>query len=63
MKVQDYYSEEDFEDLLTEAEANAANDFETTFVSDLRERFDDYGKRMYLSERQRETLERIANDE
>lgn len=62
-KVQDWYSDEEFEDILSDAESNAGNDFETTFCSDMRDKFDEYGKRMFISERQREILERIANDE
>ena len=62
-KVQDLYSEGEFEELLDEAEANAANDWETQFVDDLQAKFDQYGRRMYLSPAQQEALERIANDE
>lgn len=42
---------------------NAANDWEEKFVSDLKDKFEQYGRRMYLSENQREHLERIAGDE
>lgn len=62
-KVQDWYSDEEFEDVLSDAESNASNDFEINFCSDMRDKFDEYGKRMFISERQREILERIANDE
>lgn len=62
-KVQDLYSESDFEELLDDAESNAANDWETQFVDDLKAKYEQFGRRMYLSPAQREALERIANDE
>ena len=61
--VQDHYTEDDFESLLDDAESNAANDWEEGFVSDMKERFQLYGKRMYISAAQRSHLERIADDE
>jgi len=61
--VQDHYPGDDFESLLIDAEANAANDWEETFVSDLKTRWQTYGKRMFISQAQRSNLERIANDE
>ena len=61
--VQDHYTEDDFESLLDDAESNAANDWEEGFVADMKERFQLYGKRMYISAAQREHLERIADDE
>ena len=62
-KVQDLYDEEEFQSLLDYAEANASNDFEINFVSDMQDRWEQYGKRMYLSDKQHEILERIASDE
>jgi len=62
-QVQEIYEDDEFESLLDDAERNAANDWEETFVSDLRGKFDEFGRRMYLSESQQEHLERIANDE
>lgn len=62
-KVQDIYSEIEFSDLLDEAESNAANSWEETFVSDLRAKFNEYGIRMFLSESQQDHLERIADGE
>jgi hypothetical protein len=61
--VQDHYTDDDFESLLDDAEGNAANDWEAGFVSDMKARFQMYGKRMYISAAQREHLERIADDE
>ena len=62
-RVQDLYEEKEFEELLESARMNAANDWEESFVSDMKTRFDQYGRRMYISEAQQTTLERIANDD
>jgi hypothetical protein len=51
---------DEFETLLSDAEAGADSDWETDFVDDVRNRYDEHGERMYLSERQLEILERIA---
>lgn len=61
--VQDHYTDAEFEELLDDAEANAANDWEEKFVDDMKERYSQYGRRMFLSETQRQKLERIADDE
>lgn len=61
--VQDHYTDDDFESLLDDAEGNAANDWEEEFVSDMKARFQQYGKRMFISAAQRSHLERIADDE
>ncbi len=62
-RVQDCYDESDFQSLLDTAEANAANDWEVSFVSDLISNFEAYGRRMFISDSQKSHLERIANDE
>lgn len=62
-RVQDRYDEADFEELLESARMNAANDWEETFVADMKDRYGQYGRRMFISDSQQETLERIANDE
>ena len=62
-RVQDLYDEEEFEGLLDNARMNAANDWEESFVADMRTRFGAYGRRMFISDSQLEHLERIANDE
>ena len=62
-RVQDIYDERDFEELLESAQANAANDWEETFVSDMKAKYEEFGRRMYLSDAQKEHLERIASDE
>ena len=61
--VQDHYPDDDFESMLIDAEANAANDWEEQFVADLKTRWQQYGKRMFISQAQRSHLERIADDE
>jgi hypothetical protein len=62
-RIQDLYDEKEFEELLESARMNAANDWEESFVSDINTRFYQYGRRMYISEAQQTTLERIANDD
>lgn len=61
--VQDIYDEETFVGLLENARMNAANDWEESFVADMKTRFGEYGRRMFISEAQQEHLERIASDE
>lgn len=61
--VADIYTEDEFEELLDSARMNAANDWEESFVSDMADRFAQYGRRMFISESQREHIERIASDE
>lgn len=61
--VQDHYTEDDFEELLDDAKANAANDWEEQFVADMQTRYEQYGKRMFISPAQISKLERIADDE
>ena len=62
-RVQDHYEESEFEELLESARMNAANDWEEQFVADMKDRYGQYGRRMFISDSQQETLERIANDE
>ncbi|KAF1003257.1 MAG: hypothetical protein GAK28_04814 [Luteibacter sp.] len=62
-RVQDLYDEKEFEGLLESARMNAANDWEESFVADMKPRYDQFGRRMYISEAQQTTLERIANDD
>lgn len=62
-RIQDLYDEKEFEELLESARMNAANDWEESFVADMKTRYDQYGRRMYISEAQQTTLERIANDD
>ena len=51
---------EDFEDLLSAAEAEAKTGWEMDFTADIREKFFLYAGEMFLSERQLELLEKIA---
>ena len=62
-RVQDIYKEPEFEELLEEARMNAANDWEESFVADMKDRYTQYGRRMFISDSQQEHLERIANDD
>ena len=62
-RVQDLYEEKEFEELLEDARMNAANDWEESFVADMKARYDQYGRRMFISDAQQGHLERIANDE
>ncbi|MDS9599944.1 hypothetical protein RMH01_32875 [Pseudomonas aeruginosa] len=51
----------EFAALLGAAELNVATTWEEEFTADLRANFQRYGPRMFLSESQHATLERIAN--
>ena len=62
-RVQDIYKETEFEELLEDARMNAANDWEESFVADMKARYSEYGRRMFISDSQKDHLERIANDE
>ena len=62
-RVQDIYKETEFEELLEDASMNAANDWEESFVADMKGSYTEYGRRMYISDAQKDHLERIANDE
>lgn len=63
-KVQDLYDDDgDFEMALSDAEMNAANDWEEKFVADMKAKFEQYGRRMFISDSQHEQLERIASDD
>lgn len=43
--VQDLYKADEFEGLLEDARMNAANDWEESFVADMKARFAEYGRR------------------
>lgn len=60
-KVRDLYEEREFQDLLDEAENNASGRWETEFVSDMRDRFEEYGTGMFISDKQNEIINRIAD--
>jgi hypothetical protein len=50
----------DFEQLLSDAESQATTEWEQTFVGDINEKYEQYGAGMYLTEKQREHLEKIV---
>lgn len=59
--IQDMFdSTTEFEDLLSEAETQAESAWEMDFVDGLRDRFTEYGEKMYLTEKQEDILRRIA---
>lgn len=59
--VTDLYPEpEDFKSLLAAAWVNASNKWEEQFTTDMHSTYERYGGRMYLSDAQQTTLERIA---
>lgn len=60
-RVCDRMDEAEFELLLSDAEANAVSDWDVHFVSDMRDRYTQYGGDMFLSDSQRDQLDRIAN--
>jgi hypothetical protein len=61
--ISDLYADSEFEDLLSEAENNASGTWEIDFVTDMRDKWEQYGHRMFLSDKQNEILNRIANDD
>lgn len=60
--VSELYQDNDFNELLDDAESNSQNDWEIDFVSSIKERYEKYGGRMFLSDPQQTKLENIAND-
>lgn len=60
-QVRDHFEDADaFESLLSEAEYMAETEKEREFVSDLEAKFDEYGMKMFLSDRQLSWLQAIA---
>ena len=57
MKVYEYG---EFEDLLEQAELNASKNWDINFVSDISDKFSQFGEDMYISDSQITQLERIA---
>lgn len=63
-KAKDVFDcESDLEDLIDEADGNAVGYWEEEFVSDMRDKFDEYGLRMFMSDKQKDILDRIASGE
>jgi len=58
MKVSDINN---FDILIEDAELQAETDFEFDFVSDIRDRYDEYDDDCFISEKQLSILESIAN--
>jgi hypothetical protein len=58
MQAQDI---DDFYTLLCDAEDMATTDWEMDFVSDMKEKYEQYGGQMYVTEKQVVALERIAD--
>jgi hypothetical protein len=54
-----YDDEEDFEQALDDAQNAAVTDREMAFVDSLRDKFEEWGRKMYLSEAQNAWLGRI----
>lgn len=52
----------DFEQLLSDAESQATTEKEQEFVGDINAKYEKYGPGMYLTEKQREWLERIVEN-
>lgn len=60
--VLDFFSStKEFSDTLDEAEGNAKNDFEVEFMSTLRERFEEFGPRTSLSQKQYNIIRRLID--
>ncbi len=52
--------DDDIGTLIEAAEAAASTEWEQNFMSDMRDRYDQYGDEMFLSDKQRAVLERLA---
>ena len=61
MRVKDHMDNGAFRKLLNEAEREALTDWETKFVAEMIERFDEWGEDCFLSEPQLEALEKITS--
>lgn len=59
-QVRDLMSVSEFENLLSDAEAEALPGKQEDFVSDMRDKFDEYAGQMYLSHAQLNWLRSIA---
>ncbi len=58
MKAEDI---DGFGDLLAVAEQQASTDWDMGFVSELSDKYSEYGDNMFISDKQLAQLERIAN--
>lgn len=57
MKAQDY---DNFEDLIDAAEDGASTDWEMEFIDGVKEKYEQYGGNMFVSDKQLEVLEKLA---
>ncbi len=61
MKVREAYDNlEDFKETLESAEANASGDWAMGFVADMKERYEKWGAEMFISDKQKDILERLS---
>lgn len=60
MKLQDQFDQKEWEGLLSDAELNASRDWDINFIADVRDKYDEFGGDMFLSAKQLEHVERIA---
>lgn len=61
-RIRDDYEFHEFEEILEKAEANAKTAWETSFVSDIRSRWDSFGVDMFLSGKQHSQLLKIIGE-
>ena len=59
-RANDFFEDGELDGIIDQAETNANNDFEMEFTSSIREKFDEWGENMFMSEKQRDILRRIA---
>lgn len=50
-----------FQEVIDEAEANTKNNWEDNFIGDMSDKYKQYGDKIYISEKQIEILQRIAD--
>ena len=60
--VADFYDYEEFEELLERADFSAIGEWEMNFVADMIDKFEQYGLNTYISDKQQEMLEKLANN-
>jgi hypothetical protein len=61
MKASDLYSKDEFDSLIRQARANAETDWEIEFIDSIEAKYDEYGVKMFLSDKQDSVLRRLAN--
>ena len=60
--VSEQYADfQEFDDLLDQADEKVSTDWELEFMTDLRDRWEKFQGECFLSDAQKESLERIAN--